>query len=70
VPCRKSKNGLAIISEKDVKRKPDLMVVVLALFGLGVVITLLAPLSATRSVAEPVSALQAGVLTDTMIGRP
>ena len=44
------------------KRKPDLMVVLLAVFGLGVVVTLLAPMSSTRSVAEPVSPLQAGVI--------
>ena len=59
-----------ISSEIDVKRKPDLMVVLMALFGLGVVITLLAPISATRSVAEPVSALQVGVPTSTVIGSP
>ena len=45
------------------KRKPDLIVVLLALFGLGVVATLLLPMSSTRSVAEPVSALQAGVFS-------
>jgi hypothetical protein len=45
-----------------VKRKPDLMLVLLAVFGLGVVITLIAPMSSTRSVAEPVSPLQAGVI--------
>jgi hypothetical protein len=48
---------------KVVRRKPDLILVLLAVFGLGVVVTLLMPISASRSVAEPVSALQAGVIT-------
>jgi hypothetical protein len=49
--------------EKDrVKRKPDVLVVLLALFGLGVVVTLLLPTSAISSVAVPASALQAGVI--------
>jgi threonine/homoserine efflux transporter RhtA len=46
-----------------VKKKPDLLVVLLAVFGLGVVLTLLAPMSSSRSVAGPASALQAGVFT-------
>ena len=45
------------------KKKPDLLVVLLAAFGLGVALTLLMPMSASRSVAEPASALQAGVFT-------
>lgn len=45
------------------KKKPDLLVVLLAVFGLGVAVTLLMPMSSSRSVAEPVSALQAGVFT-------
>jgi len=45
-----------------VKRKPDVLVVLLALFGLGVVVTLLLPISASSSVAAPASALQAGVI--------
>ncbi len=44
------------------KRKPDLMVVVMAVFGLGMVITLMLPMAANNTVAEPVSGLQAGVL--------
>ena len=49
--------------EKDrVKRKPDVLVVLLALFGLGVVGTLLLPTSASSTVAAPASALQAGVI--------
>ena len=46
-----------------VKSKPDLILVILAIFGIGVLVTLLMPMSSTRSVAEPVSALQAGVLS-------
>ena len=46
------------------KRKPDLLVVLLAIFGLGVLVTLLAPISSSSSIAEPVSPLQAGVFTD------
>lgn len=51
------------ICEGKVKKKPDLLVVLLAVFGLGVVLTLMAPMSSTRSVAGPASALQAGVFT-------
>jgi len=46
-----------------VKKKPDLIVVLLAVFGLGVALTLLVPMSASRSVAEPISALHAGVIS-------
>ena len=45
------------------KNKPDMLVILLAVFGLGVVLTLLIPMSSSRTVAEPVSALQAGVFT-------
>ena len=45
------------------KKKPDLLVVLMAAFGIGVLITMLVPMSSSRTVAEPVSALQAGVLT-------
>lgn len=45
------------------KKKPDLLVILLAAFGLGVTVTLLVPISSSRTVAEPVSALQAGVFT-------
>jgi len=34
----------------------------MAVFGLGVVVTLLVPMTASESVAAPVSQLQAGVL--------
>lgn len=44
------------------KRKPDLVLILVAAFALGVVLTLLIPLAATDSVADPVSELQAGVI--------
>jgi len=47
-----------------VKRKPDLIVILLAVFGLGVLATLMLPMSSAPTVAEPASALQAGVIAD------
>ena len=44
------------------KRKPDTLVVLMALFGLGVVVTLLLPIASNSSVAAPASPLQAGVI--------
>ncbi|NQY03330.1 hypothetical protein [Parahalioglobus pacificus] len=44
------------------KRKPDALLVLLAVFGIGVVITLLTPMVSSDSVAAPASALQAGVI--------
>lgn len=48
--------------ENLVKRKPDLVVVLVAAFGLGVLVTLLLPMAANDTVAAPASALHAGVL--------
>jgi hypothetical protein len=48
---------------KVVKRKPDLILVLLAAFGLGVLVTLLVPMSSSNSVAEPLAASQAGIIT-------
>ena len=45
------------------KKKPDLLVVLLAVFSLGVALTLFLPMSSSRTAAQPVSPLQAGVLT-------
>ena len=45
------------------KRKPDFIMVLMALFGLGVVLTLLMPIGASHSVAKPVSASQAGIFS-------
>ncbi|WP_165954195.1 hypothetical protein [Seongchinamella unica] len=44
------------------KRKPDLMLVLMAAFGMGVLVTLMLPMAASDSVAAPASELQAGVI--------
>lgn len=44
------------------KRKPDLMLILMAVFGMGMLITLLLPMAANDTVAAPASALQAGVI--------
>ena len=44
------------------KRKPDLMLILMAAFGMGVVVTLMLPMAASDSVAAPASELQAGVI--------
>jgi len=49
-------------SGKTLKRKPDLMLILMAVFGMGVVVTLMLPMAATDSVAAPASELQAGVI--------
>ncbi|MEZ5502109.1 MAG: hypothetical protein R3E50_05425 [Halioglobus sp.] len=46
------------------KRKPDVVLVLAAAFALGVLLTLLLPLTATDSVADPASELQAGVIIE------
>jgi hypothetical protein len=45
-----------------VTRKPDPLIILLLAFGLGVLLTLLLPLSANDTVAAPASELQAGVI--------
>ena len=55
------------IRVETVKKKPDLMLVLLAVFGISMVITLMLPTSATRSVAAPASPLQAGLLAETEV---
>lgn len=45
-------------------RKPDLLFVLMVVFGLGVLVTLMLPLSANDTVAAPASELQAGVIID------
>jgi len=45
-----------------VKRKPDIVMMLTAAFVVGVLLTLLLPLAANNSVADPASELQAGVL--------
>lgn len=44
------------------KRKPDFVLVLAATFVLGVLLTLLLPLTANNSAANPASELQAGVI--------
>ncbi len=44
------------------KTKPDLMLILLAVFGMGVVVTLMLPMAASDTVAAPASELQAGVI--------
>lgn len=44
------------------KRKPDLMLILMAVFGMGVVMTLMLPMAANNTVAAPASELQAGVV--------
>ena len=45
-----------------VKRKPDLMLILMAAFGVGVLVTLMLPTAANDTVAAPASELQAGVV--------
>ncbi|MCB1676109.1 MAG: hypothetical protein KDI01_07450 [Halioglobus sp.] len=44
------------------KQKPDLLLVLMAAFGVGVLVTLLLPMAANDTVAAPASELQAGVI--------
>ena len=44
------------------KNRPDTMLVLLAAFVLGVVVTLMLPASSSRTVAAPESPLQAGLV--------
>ncbi|MBK6508530.1 MAG: hypothetical protein IPG64_19000 [Haliea sp.] len=44
------------------KRKPDIVLMLTAAFVVGVLLTLMLPLAANNSVADPASELQAGVL--------
>jgi hypothetical protein len=45
-----------------VESKPDLMLILLAAFGIGVLVTLMLPTSANNTVAAPASELLAGVI--------
>ena len=44
------------------KRKPDMLLVLMAAFGVGVLVTMMLPMMATDTVAAPASELQAGVI--------
>ncbi len=46
----------------DVKRKPDMLLILMAAFGVGVLVTVLLPISASDTAAAPASELQAGVI--------
>lgn len=46
------------------ERKPDLMLVLMAVFGFGLVISLMLPMAANDTVAAPASELQAGVIIE------
>jgi len=46
------------------KRRPDFMVILMAAFGLGVVLTLLLPMASNDTVAAPASELHAGIIID------
>ncbi len=43
------------------KRKPDFLLILMAVFGLGVMFTLFVPMAANNTVAAPASELHAGV---------
>lgn len=45
-----------------VKSNPDFILVLIAAFGIGVLVTMLLPLSASDTVAAPASELQAGLI--------
>ncbi len=50
------------LRERSLKRKPDVVLMLAAAFVIGVLLTLLLPLTSNNSVADPASELQAGVL--------
>ena len=58
--CLTIKDGVS--ERKIVKRKPDMLLILMAVFGMGVVATLLMPMTSNDSVAAPASQLQAGVI--------
>ena len=45
-----------------VKSKPDFLLILMAVFGLGVAVTLVAPVASSKTVSAPASELQAGVI--------
>ena len=46
----------------NVKKRPDMLLVLTAVFGLGVAMTVLMPFSSGDTVAAPASPLQAGIV--------
>jgi hypothetical protein len=61
---KESYNPDLMNERSKVKRKPDLLLIIMALFGLGVVATLAMPMTSSESVAAPASELQAGVIVE------
>jgi hypothetical protein len=53
---QRKETGLAV------KKRPDMLLVLTAAFGLGVLLTLMLPMSSGSTVAAPASPLQAGVV--------
>ena len=51
-----------LVREIKVKRKPDFLLILMAVFGVGVLLTLLVPMAANNTVAAPASELHAGVI--------
>ena len=45
-----------------VKSKPDVLLVLLAAFGVGVLVTMMLPVTTSDSIAAPASELQAGII--------
>ncbi len=44
------------------KSKPDVMLILLAAFGMGVLLTVMLPVTTSDTVAAPASELQAGII--------
>ena len=51
-----------LVREIVVKRKPDFLLILMAAFGVGVLLTLLIPMAANNTVAALASELHAGVI--------
>ena len=47
---------------RKVNDKPDLLLILMAAFGIGVLVTLMLPMAANDTIAAPASPLQAGVI--------
>ncbi len=56
--------GAEIKRVKIVNSKPDVLLVIMAAFGIGVMATLLLPMTSTNTVAAPASELQAGIIIE------
>ena len=52
----------SLIREQALKKQPDILLVLAAAFGLGVLLTLMLPISSGPTIAAPASPLQAGVI--------